>query len=58
LQETWFAHALAGASGFLYYNTLAYQLDGQDNQLFSDVLSELDALVGCEVCTNAIDLHI
>eukprot|EP01052_Picozoa_sp_SAG31_P003150 SAG31_NODE_118_length_24006_cov_8.219266_10_plen_548_part_00 len=46
--ETWFHHALAGAAGFLYYNPLSYQLDGTDNQLFSDVLKELDALVGCE----------
>ena len=45
--ETWFHHALAGSSDFLYYNTLAYQLDGSDNQLLSDILKELDALVGC-----------
>ena len=28
-------------------NTLSYQLDGADNQLFSDVLTELTAMVGC-----------
>jgi hypothetical protein len=45
--ETWLHHALSGAAGFLYYNTLSYQLDGTDNQLFSDVLRVLDAKVGC-----------
>ena len=33
--------------GFYFYNTLSYQLDGADNQLFSDVLTELTAMVGC-----------
>ena len=46
--ETWFHHALAGsASTFLFYNTLSYQLDGADNQLLSDVLKELDTMLGC-----------
>jgi hypothetical protein len=46
--ETWFHHALAGVDDFLYYNTLSYQLDGSDNQLLSDVLKELDVMVGCK----------
>jgi hypothetical protein len=59
--ETWFHHALAGAAGFLYYNPLSYQLDGTDNQLFSAVLKELDALVGCQehrwIRDSPVSLH-
>merc|ERR1712032_544234 len=46
-QETLFHLALEGASNFLFFNPIEFQLGSADNALFSSVLHELDAMVGC-----------
>ena len=48
--ETMFHLALMGAQGFYFWNPIQFQLSGDDNQLFSDLLHELDDMLGpyCE----------
>ena len=33
---------------YFFWNPIQIQVSGADNQLFSDILRELDAMVGCE----------
>ena len=38
--------ALMGAQGFYLWNPIQFQVNGDDNQLFSDMLHELDDMLG------------
>eukprot|EP01050_Picozoa_sp_SAG11_P035926 SAG11_NODE_13414_length_656_cov_0.877917_1_plen_54_part_10 len=39
---------LSGAQDFYFWNPIQFQVSGADNQLFSDILRELDTMIGCD----------
>jgi hypothetical protein len=43
--ETMFNLALEGARGFYFWNPIQFQVNGEDNKLFSNILRELDVMV-------------